>query len=302
MVPLLLLICAIGTQSLLNHNPFKRRLLIFLALLTASTALDLGHLFYVYPGDWEKNPSYYDKARSPEFNKTYSLLKPLADQLGPGLILLNFNPDPYDQTLFVASYGFNAAENPKLDPLGAKWAAVLTNIHEEPYFKKAFPEGKWFWLSDGLNRQDGGLILEIVPVNQINKSLLNRWTKADQSLKELTRLVMELGVDPDQSQMMAVLDWAYPSFKGDLFLESRYWRIRAFHHAAEGKIDEAVMAEQQGIEKGLPMAQLYNDMGCLLFKESKLPEARKAFEGAMRQRLNLTNAAENLRNLPPSRK
>ncbi len=302
MIPLLLLICALGAQTLLDPVPLKGRLLVFLVVLTASTCLDLFHLVYVYPRDFERNPSYFDKARSPEFNKAYSLLKPLANQQGPGLILLNFNPDPYDQTIFVASYSFNAAENPKLDPTRAKWTGVLANIHEEPYFKKVFPEGKWFWLSEGLNKRDGGLILEIVPVSQFNKPLLSRWAKADLSLKELTRLVMEFNVDPDQSRMLAVLDKAYPSFKGDPLLEARYWRIRAIHHAAEGKMDEAIEDEKQGIEKGLPMAHLYNDLGCLLYQENKLPAARKAFEEALRLRLNLTDAAENLRNLPPSRK
>ena len=297
MVPLLVLICAVGSQSLLSRFPAGKRVFVCLLVITASTALDFYHLFVLYPKDWERRVSYYEIAKSPEFSKAYALLKPLTEHRGPGLILLNFNTDPFDQTLFVATYSFNAAENPRLDPTRTKWAAVLANIHEEPYFRKLFPEGKWFWLSDGLNRHDGGLILEIIPVNQINESLLRGWTRADQSLKELTRLVVELGVDPDQSQMTAVLDQAYPLFKGDSLLESRFWRIRAFHHAAEGKIEEAVQAEKQAIEKGLPMAHLYNEMGCLLYKENKLPEARKAFEEALSLKLNLTDAGENLKNL-----
>ena len=297
MLPLLTFICAIGTQVFLSHFPAKKRVFVFAVILTASCMFDAYHLFFVYPSDWEKNIPNYEGHKSPEFHKAYSLLKPMADREGPGLLLLNFNPDPYDQTLFVATYSFNAAENLRLDPAQAKWAAILTNIHEEPYFKKKFPEGKWFWLSEGLKRHDGGFILEVIPLDLANKPLLSRWTAADLSLKELTNLVVELGVDPDQSQMMAVLDKSYPAFKGDPFLESRYWRIKAFHHAAEGKIAEAVQAEKQAIVKGLPMAHLYNDMGCLLYKERRVVKARKAFEDALKLKLNLTDAETNLQNL-----
>jgi uncharacterized protein HemY len=108
---------------------------------------------------------------------------------------------------------------------------------------------------------------------------------------------MELGVDPDQRQMLAVLEKAYPLFKDDHFLESRYWRIMALHHAAEGKIAEAAEDDKKGIEKGLPMAHLYNEMGCLWFKENRWTEAKKAFKNTLILKPNFTNAAANLQSL-----
>ncbi len=297
LLPLAMMVTALGMERLIFFIHRDQKLLFLLTVLFASTCLDGYHLFYVYPRFWEKNPGYYGAHKSAEFYKAYRLLKLLADQEGPGLILLNFNPDPYDQTLFTATYSFNAAANPRLDPEKAQWAAVLGNIHEEPYFKKIFPEGHWNWLSEGLNRQDGGFILEIIPLTPKNQIILNRWNLADQSLSPLTYLVMDLGVDPDQSQMMEVLQKAYSNFKNDLLLESRYWRIMALHHCAEGKLDEAAADYQKAIQRGGPQAHLYNELGCLWHLEKKNVEAEKAFEQALRLKPNLTGAAENLKNL-----
>jgi 4-amino-4-deoxy-L-arabinose transferase-like glycosyltransferase len=297
LLPVLIGIATLGTRSLLSYFPAAKRLWIFLLLLGFSSALDLYHLFIVYPQIQARNPAYYGAHKTPEFAKAYPLLKVQEAQLGPGLILLNFNPDPYDQTLFTASYSFNAAENSHLYPSGAQWAALLVNVHEQPYLQKLFPKGRWVWLSEGLNRQDGGFLLEIVPVENDNRGLLLKWTKADGSLSELTRLVMELGVDPDQRQMQEVLDKAYPFFKGDHLLESHFWRIRAIHSSAAGQVAQAVEDEKVAIRSGYPMAHLYNELGCLLYKENRLIESRKAFEEAACLKPNCTAAAVNLQNL-----
>ncbi len=116
LLPILLGVCALGAWSFLSYVAPKKRLLVFLLILAGSCAFDFFHLFRVYPRFAGNNPSFYGSFKSPEFSKAYSLLKPMASQNGPGLILLNFNPDPYDQTLFVTTYSFNSAENPRLDP------------------------------------------------------------------------------------------------------------------------------------------------------------------------------------------
>ncbi len=213
LLPILLGVCALGARSLLSHIPLSKRLPVFLLVLAGSMAFDLFHLFQVYPRVAGSGPAFYGAFKSPEFRKAYSLLKPMEAQGGPGLILLNFNPDPYDQTLFVATYSFNSAENPRLNPLEAKWAAILTNIHEQPYLKKEFPNGQWAWLSEGLNRRDGGFLLEVVPLQAANRRRLMAWVRADQSLKELTRLVMDLGVYPDQGLMLEALSKALYLFQ-----------------------------------------------------------------------------------------
>ncbi len=296
LTPLLLFVGALGAQFLLSRSG-KRGPLLLTILLLGSCSLDLYHLFSAVPRHGRENPAYYGDHKSVEFVKAYRLLNEKAAKEGPGQILLNFNPDPFDQTLFVGTYTFNSAENPGLDTANAKWAAVLTNIHEEALFKKTFPEGNWIWLSEGRGKRDGGFILEMVPVTPQNAARLKRWAEADRSLNDLTYLVMELGLDPDQNQMLAVLDKAYPSFKGDPLLESRFWRIRALHELANDRTEEAILDEQKALERGAPMAHLYNEMGCLLFKEKNVAEAKKAFEKAIQCRPNCTDAAQNLKAL-----
>lgn len=295
LLPLVLGVCAMGALSLLGFIPASRRLPLFLLLLGLSAALDARHLFQVHPRHWLEHPSYYGEHKSREFYKAYGVLEPLARKEGPGSILLNFHPDPYDQSLFVATHDMNASL--RSSPSAPLWAAFLVNAHERPLLAERSLDGPWYWLSEGLGRRDGGSLLKVVQITSTNKELLGRWVKADGSLKELTRLVMEEGVNPDQGRMLRVLAEAYPNFKGDRFLESRYWRIMAMHHLAEGNRKEAIRDEEKAIERGYPMAHLYNEMGCLLFKEGHTAEAEKAFREALKRKLNLTDAASNLQNL-----
>ncbi len=297
LLPLMVLVCAYGTRSLLSMVSKHLRWGIFLLVTAGSVGLDSYHLFSAYPKVWETNPAFYSQHKCLEFQKAFSLLKPLVTREGPGLILLNFIPDPYDQTLFVATYSFNAASNPVLDASRARWAALLTNIHEEPYLSREFPGGKWVWLSEGLKHMDGGFLLETIPLTPKNTSRIQAWAKADHSLGEMTYEVMETGVNPDQNSMLDLLNRIYPLFRGDPFLESRYWRIRAVHAAAGQKIGEAEEDEFKAIHLGLPMSHLYNELGCLFFKDGKKEKARRAFEAAMSLKPNCTDAVENLKNL-----
>ena len=154
LLPILAGVSALGAQSFLSFIPISKRLLVLLLMLAGSSSLNLFQLLNIYPQFAKNNPAFYGAFKSPEWGKAYPLLKRRETSNGPGLILLNFNPDPYDQTLFVATYSFNAGENSHLDPTEARWAAIVTNISEQPYLKKAFPEGQWAWLSDG-SRPEG---------------------------------------------------------------------------------------------------------------------------------------------------
>src|SRR6185295_16854765 len=120
---------------------------------------------------------------------------------------------------------------------------------------------------------------------------------ADLSLKNMNFLVMEKGVTPDQTDMLGVLKKAYPFFKGDRLLESRFWRMKALHDSATQNINAALEDEEKAIRLGYPMAHLYNEKGCLLYEENRVAEAQKAFEEALRLRPNCTDAAVNLNNL-----
>lgn len=297
LLPPLILVCAQGFSNLLSLVSGKNRLTVLLIFLAGSSLLDSHQLFKVYAQYWGQNPGYYGDHKSPEFFRAYQSIKELHNQKGNGWILLNFNPDPYDQTLFTATYDFNASENPGLDPSGSTWAALIVNAHEEPYISKLFPEGRWEWLSKGFDRADGGFMLETLPLTASNQKRLERWRKADLSLKEVTYLMMEKGVDPVQAPLMENLEKVYPLFQGDPLLESRYWRIRALHYLAANQAAESLAAYQRAIQKGLPQAEIYDEMGKLLWKMRRWEEARKCFEAALSCKLNLTDAAQNLQAL-----
>ncbi len=297
LIPFLAYVSALGVRELVAVFPPRKAAVVFSLVLTGSLILDAHQLFQAYPEVQKSDPGYYGMHKSPEYEKAFALLKPLAQKKGPGLLLLNEVPDPLDQTLFVASYSFNAEQNLRLNPQSASWAAVLANIHEQPYLSKIFPGMEWKWLSEGFQREDGGLMLAVIPIDAASGDRIRRWTRADQSLEELTDSVMEFGVAPDQSRMLGVLEKAYPLFKGDRILESRYWRLWAIHQAATGRTDLASQGEEKAIRLGYPMAHLYNEWGCLLFKEGRLADSRNAFEEALRLKPNCTDAAVNLHNL-----
>ncbi|HUO57021.1 MAG TPA: hypothetical protein VMV05_02490 [bacterium] len=294
-LPLLLGIAAYGGLWLFEAVPGRTRVPFLVLLLAVSGGLDCWHLLGAYDGHWLKNPGYYGDHKSPEFYRAYSLLKPIGREEGPGLLLLDFNPDPYDQTLLVATYGMNAARNPQYKPQAALWGAVLANIHEQPYMSKLFPNGRWTWLSKGINRDDGGFLMDIIPLDAENRPKFEKWLRADTALRELTRLVMETDVDPHQGAMLKVLEGAYPQFKGDPLLESRYWRIMALHHLAGGDSALALEDEKKAIQRGYPMAHLYNEMGGIYMGEKRWSEAKEAFESATKAKFNLTNAGDNLK-------
>jgi hypothetical protein len=295
LIPLLAVLSALGLSQILDAIPPARRGVILLLFLGLSGGLDAYHLFRIYPRYSENHPGFYMNHKSEDFPRAFSLLECLSRKEGPGFILLNFNPDPYDQTLFVATYLFNAAENPSLDQ--AHWAAVLVNAHEQPALKHLFPEGRWVWLSEGLNRADGGFLLETIPLTPQNRVTLEHWTKADRALNELTYQVMQTGVNPDQSVMLRLLDQAYPLFQGDPLLESRYWRIRALHHLADNNLAGAIADYQNALTKGVPQAHLYDELGKLEWKEGKAKESERNFKAALACRPNLTDAAQNLQAL-----
>jgi 4-amino-4-deoxy-L-arabinose transferase-like glycosyltransferase len=302
LIPLLAVLAALGLQQILAVVPKARRALVLLLVLGLLGGLDAYHLLVVYPRIAGGDPVFFMKHKTPEFARAYTLLDGLNKKDGPGLILLNFNPDPYDQTLYVATYPFNAAENPCLERSGVKWAAVLANAHEQPALKSLFPGGRWVWLSEGLNRADGGFLLQNIPLTPQNRETLEKWTKANQALSGLTYQVMQTGVTPQQDGMLRALDHDYSLFQGDKLLESRYWRIRALHDLAGNNLNAAIKDYQNALVGGLHLAHLYDELGKLEWKAGDVKASEDDFMAALACHPNLTDAAQNLQALETLKK
>jgi uncharacterized protein HemY len=94
----------------------------------------------------------------------------------------------------------------------------------------------------------------------------------------------------------------YPLFQGDPFLESSFWEKIAENEYGDRNYEEQIMALQKAIEKGCPVAHLYNDLGALYLRRSHYSEARTAFETALRCSPNHTSAAAGLKILNETEK
>ncbi len=298
LIPVIFCTAAWGLQFLLGLASRSWRPLLLGFVLLASLGFDGVHFLGVYPDHWKKHPDYYGSYKSPEYARAYAWLKAQQKAQGPGLILLNFVPDPYDQTLATAVAGFNSAGNLNLTSRPT-WAAILANIHSMPALAARFPKSRWIWLSQGLNRPDGGLSLGLIPLTPIGQKTIQKWTAADQALNPLVDQVLERGVDPDQSAMLQILRNAAPYFQGDPLLESILWRLRAIHEAAAGQYTRAVADETTALRLGGAQAELFNERGCLRIKTGDIPGARRDFKLAVQSRPDYTDALENLRALPP---
>jgi hypothetical protein len=301
LIPFVLGFAALGLQWLVDQTPKASRLPFAAAVLFASLGLDLTHFLVVYPVHWEKNINYYGAHKTIEYARAYPFLKKQANVKGPGIILLNFVPDPYDQTLSTAVAGFNNAWNPNLTP-SPTWAAILVNIHSAPALSAKFPQSQWFWLSQGLNRPDGGLLLGIMPITPGVQGLIKKWASADQALDPLVDQVLERGVDPDQNAMLQILKNAAPFFQGDPLLESYRLRLCAIHEAAAGQYAGSIADETRALQKAGRQAALFNERGCLRVKTGDISGARRDFNLAIQSRPDYTDALENLRALSPSKK
>ena len=298
LIPVIFVTAAWALQFLVNLASRSWQPLLLGFVLSVSLGFDLAHFLWVYPDHWKKHPDYYRAYKSPEYARAYAWLKAQQKALGPGLILLNFVPDPYDQTLATAVAGFNSAWNQKLTTSPA-WAALLANVHSGPALAARFPKSQWIWLSQGLNRPDGGLLLGIVPLTSSNQEIIQKWTTANQALDPLVDQVLERGVDPDQTAMLQILKNAAPFFQGDPMLESTLWRLRAIHEAAASHYTEAVTDETTALQRGGAQADLFNERGCLRMKTGELSGAQQDFKLAIQSRPNYTDALENLRALSP---
>src|SRR6185369_1280242 len=157
-LPLVLLLCALGIQKLSAETPQRVRFWGLGFLLAFSLALDFHHFTGPYQ-DWKSLPEDKRGWRSVERLRAYQILEETSRLEGPLLVLEGFSPSYGDQTLKSAVYSFDASQNPDLDPKSVRWTALLANSNYEPFLKTRFPEGRWTWLTPDLPTRNGGMML-----------------------------------------------------------------------------------------------------------------------------------------------
>lgn len=244
-LPLLLLVTAWGIESLLQKSPRPWRIPLFMVLLSSSFALDAYHLLGPYH-QWAVPGPYSMDSKSPERYRAFQILDQVQSKEGPGLILTEFVPNIFDQSLLIATYPFNAARNHRLNPLKVRWAAVLADDSFRPYFSRHFPRCQSYPLFGGLPAVEGNLTLFLFPLDSSTWPFAEKWLEAHRQIQDLYGLMPYHTALFDYGPALQMLESCRPFFEGDLFLESFYWEKRTSLESQDRTFGQQIM---QGLEK-----------------------------------------------------
>ena len=279
--PFLFFTTASGVAQLLSQAPPERRKALFFLLLLCGAALDGGRILK------EKSIPAMPENRqtSPLVDiHAYQILKQVEGQAGPGLVFTEFTETPFDETLFDAVYGFNAAENPRrAGP--ARWAGVFINPHFQPCLASRFPGAVWYNLGRDSSENPERMV-GIIPLDGQNREILRRWTEAHHYFRQLSRAINSISEDQSYAEAERQFQ-AKPAFLAeDPFLEACYWERRAeffYNYNYRAHYGDQLQALENAVQSGCPAAHLDYKLGGLLARKGQFVPARKAFQDALRQ-------------------
>lgn len=312
LVPILVAGASLGLTALLRASKPGRNLILVLALFLPSMALDAVHLFGFYHRIWDEPASWGYYTKSVGRYRAFGILEERRKKEGPGLVFPDFVSGLPDQSLAVATYGFNAAMNPRVPFSHAKWSAVLTNVNYRPFLQSRFPDGIAYALSRDFAEPDGGWMLFVFPLNEKRLGVMEDWCKAQVGLESfIDRNLCYIMGESFEKDLQALAPLK-PLFQPDAFLRSAYLEKKAdletkqalmelktpggSHSAA----DSAAESLQKAVAEGCPAAHLYEHLGILWLIRQNPFEAKKAFEKAVHAPVNLTDSAQYLSNLDRS--
>jgi hypothetical protein len=314
MVPLLILGVLIGLGTLMNPSTPRQNLLWVLALAIPSMGLDAYHLFGAYHQIWDDPSTWGSYTKSVARYRAYGILREWKDKEGPGLIFPDFVQGLPDQSLSVATYDYNAALNPRLDPAQAHWAAVLANVNYQPFLKKRFPDAMAYGLSKDFKETDGGWMLFIFPLNAERLDVLGSWRKAQFAMEEFIDRNLCYVMGQSFKENLSFLSSLEPAFQGDPFLQSAFLEKKSDLEIKEGLMrfhsgepfpaaqDPALQSLEKATRDGYPAAHLYEHLGVLWLMHQNPIEARKAFTKALKAPLDLTDSTSYFSSLKSERK
>ena len=293
-MPFLIFTSSLGLASLASTLSQNKRIYFVAAMMLFSSLLDARQLFGVYHSLWTAPKDNWFASKSVERLRAFGILERLNKEQGPGAILSDLVPDIFDQSLSVATYPFNAAQNQKLSKVPCRWAAILINVHYQPYLSGQFPEASWFWLASDCVPPHGGLMLGVLPLPVSRPEVLNKYIEAEQASHSLTGQVYDNHDWKSSKPILQSLAGLYPLFKGEPFLESCFWEKIAEYDYHDREYSAQVQALQKALARGIPAAHLYNSLGALYMRRGYWEMARKNFQQAIHCGLNHTSAAAGL--------
>jgi hypothetical protein len=228
-LPVLLIFAAIGLNALLLDLPKSRRA-VFLALaLMLPCGWDIFRICH-----WAQFAVLSGGA--PAFNErqlSYEVLKPVADQQGPGLLFSEMVPFTTDNSLLVASYPFNAALNPRLDPQKAAWAAVFTDWNYVPSLRKRFPLSRWKDLTPPPGSSPGLYQLGLIPLGEGNRPLFGQWKNYYAAIQRIDFEFIDTPTGHPETRVLQDLLHFYGAVPNDPFLQSCYFEKLLYYYSFE---------------------------------------------------------------------
>jgi tetratricopeptide (TPR) repeat protein len=283
-LPLCVFLTVLGWRKVALSFAPGRQIFAFVLLMIFSVSLDSYHLWGPCH-QWAVPDKYTQGSKSPEHYQAFQILKKLNQESGFGLVFSDFYYDVFDQSLFVATYGFNAAANPGLLPSQAKWAAVIMAPWDVDTFKKRFPSAVFYDLSGKLAQDDQNKIwMAVVDLSGEREKALIGWVQIHKKTQDL----------------FAVYPYHVPNASYQKILES-LWKINA-QAPAEPFIKNCLMekiidaAFQSSVISGAePLAQIpsqalwhpsifkqrcavaFHRLGMWYFKQGRLSDARRLF-------------------------
>ncbi len=216
--------------------------------LVLSTGTDLYHSWGPFHTWSIPGPQSLD-SKAPERYRAFQVLDQVQKKEGPGIILTEFIPNTFDQSLLVACYPFNAARNPSLDPAKAKWLGMLIESSLRPYFFHHFPKAQFYELFPGLPAEEGLLDLVLLPLDGSSLADASRWRTAHQSIQDLFGTMPYHLSHPSFGTGVQMLLTHAELFRDDPFLRACYFEKLYYLWAGdENTVDQALETLQRSIQ------------------------------------------------------
>lgn len=285
-LPILFTISGIGLQSVLEQTVPGKRTVLFLGLFTILTIVDLFRIFQsVLPFHFS---SWLDRD---EQRISYSVLKQLADQKGPGFIFSDMIPNPMNLALDYCTYPFNAAWNPELPTRNINWAALFTESQYSLPLSRLFPQSKWVELPSEVVGVPSRHTLGLFAVTPQTLPRILLWQKYSVwNLKMNSEILNSYSRKSHQEILRDILQF-YPNLPDDKYLQSCYFEKLLFNYSWEKTFHpEDRWANWQNFspilrrsfEGSYQNASLCEKFGRLLAMEGDDSESRKIFQQALK--------------------
>lgn len=192
--PLLLFLVVRGLIQVMGTSRHPWRLAG--GILAVSLVLNLFHLWgpvrtrFTLPSEWGTH-------RSAEQFRAFPILKRLAMERGPGVLFQRLDSGahgtlPYNPSLYVLTHPWNILADPGADGATAKWAAIYTDAHHQPYLSRRFRGIEWHSLEGSDAEISTGHALGVFPGSALSGKEWKDWVRAERLLQRLYRETLDL--------------------------------------------------------------------------------------------------------------